>query len=141
MNGMVSTGISELDQRLGGLTPKRYYLLTGTPGAGKTSACLHFIADGLRGGEVCAILTQENADDLFTQAQFIGHDFHAAAEDGSLIVLQYRLDFAHNYARVGNAKVVARELITAMEGVKPTRFVVDSILPFVQTGGMAHGAT
>jgi KaiC/GvpD/RAD55 family RecA-like ATPase len=141
MNGTVSTGISELDQRLGGLAPKRYYLLTGTPGSGKTSACLHFIAEGLRAGETCAILTQENADDLFAQAQFIGHDFHGAAEDGSLIVLQYRLDFTHNYARVGNPQVVARELISAIGSkTKPSRLVVDSILPFVQTGGMAQGA-
>ena len=64
-SGLVSTGISELDQRIGGVSPGRYYLLTGTPGAGKTSACMHFLAEGLRAGEVCAILTQENPDDLF----------------------------------------------------------------------------
>src|SRR5215213_11540453 len=75
--GTISTGITELDQRLGGVTPGRYYLLTGTPGAGKTSACLHFLAEGLRAGETCAILTQENADDLFAQAHFLGHDFQA----------------------------------------------------------------
>src|SRR4051812_38428313 len=115
----VSTGISELDQRLGGLSAGRYYLLTGTPGAGKTSACLHFIAEGLRHGESCAILTQENADDLFAQAQFLGHDFQTAAEDGQLIVLQYRLDFSNNYSRVGNPKIVARELIASLEGATP----------------------
>jgi KaiC/GvpD/RAD55 family RecA-like ATPase len=141
MSGTVSTGISELDQRLGGLASGRYYLLTGTPGAGKTSACLHFVAEGLRHGETCAILTQENADDLFAQATFIGHDFQSAAEDGSLIVLQYRLDFSNNYSRVGNSQVVARELIAAFDGAKPARLVADSILPFVQTGGMGHGAT
>lgn len=141
MTQTVSTGISELDQRLGGLSAGRYYLLTGTPGAGKTSACLHFLAEGLRHGESCAILTQENADDLFAQAQFLGHDFQSAAEEGQLIVLQYRLDFANNYSRIGNPKVVARELIASLEGVVPARFVVDSILPFVQTGGIAQSAT
>lgn len=137
---MVSTGISELDQRLGGLTESRYYLLTGTPGAGKTSACLHFIAEGLRCGEPCAILTQENPDDLLAQAEFIGHDFHTPASHDALVVLQYRLDFSANYARVGNPQAVSRELVSALGGIRPKRLVVDSILPFVQAGGVSHGA-
>jgi len=136
----VSTGISELDQRLGGLAPSRYYLLTGTPGAGKTTACLHFLADGLRSGEPCAILTQENPDDLFAQAQFIGHDFRRAVADDSLALLQYRLDFSDNYSRVGNPKAVAHELIEVLTGLRPRRLVVDSILPFIHAGGAMHGA-
>ncbi len=137
---MISTGISELDQRLGGLTPGRYYLLTGTPGAGKTSACLHFIAEGLRSGEPCAILTQENPDDLFAQARFIGHDFRRAVADDTLALLQYRLDFADNYARVGNPKAVSNEMLEVMTGMRPRRLIVDSILPFIQSGGATHGA-
>jgi KaiC/GvpD/RAD55 family RecA-like ATPase/CheY-like chemotaxis protein len=139
-NSMVSTGISELDQRLGGLTAGRYYMLTGTPGAGKTSACLHFLADGLRAGEPCAILTQENPDDVFAQAQFIGHDFRRAVASDSLALLQYRLDFSDNYSRVGNPKAVANELVEVMTGLRPRRLVVDSILPFIQAGGAMHGA-
>jgi KaiC/GvpD/RAD55 family RecA-like ATPase len=137
---MVSTGISELDQRLGGLAAGRYYLLTGTPGAGKTSACLHFLAEGLRDGETCAILTQENPDDLFAQAQFIGQDFRRAVVDESLALLQYRMDFSDNYSRVGNPKAVAHELIELLSGLRPRRLVVDSILPFIHAGGAMHGA-
>lgn len=137
---MVSTGISELDQRLGGLAAGRYYLLTGTPGAGKTSACLHFLAEGLRAGEPCAILTQENPDDLFAQARFIGHDVRRAVADDSLALLQYRLDFSDNYSRVGNPKAVAHELIEVLQGLRPRRLVVDSILPFIHAGGAMHGA-
>ncbi|MDB4886143.1 MAG: recombination protein RecA [Gemmatimonadetes bacterium] len=137
---MVSTGISELDQRLGGLAGGRYYLLTGTPGAGKTSACLHFLAEGLRAGEPCAILTQENPDDLFAQAQFIGHDFRRAVADDTLALLQYRMDFSDNYSRVGNPRAVAHEMIEVLAGLRPKRLVVDSILPFIHAGGAMHGA-
>ena len=137
---MISTGIPELDQRLGGLVESRYYLLTGTPGGGKTSAAVHFIAEGLKNGETCIILTQENPDDLFAQAEFIGFDFQEAAARETLILIQYRLDFSNNYARVADPRKVARELIDLLEGAKPTRMVVDSILPFVQAGGLAHGA-
>ncbi|HUP89833.1 MAG TPA: ATPase domain-containing protein [Longimicrobiales bacterium] len=137
---MISTGINELDQRLGGLTEGRYFLLTGTPGAGKTSASLHFIAEGLREGECCAILTQENPDDLFSQAQFIGYDFEEAVATDQLVLLQYRLDFSNNYARIGSPTAVANELLGLLENCRPKRLIVDSILPFVQAGGLTHGA-
>src|SRR5687768_7140935 len=137
---MVSTGIPELDQRLGGLVEGRYYLLTGTPGAGKTSAALHFVGEGLKSGDTCAILTQENPDDLFAQAEFIGHDFKEAVAADTLILMQYRLDFSNNYSRVADPRAVAREFITLLDSARPKRLVVDSILPFVQAGGLAHGA-
>jgi archaellum biogenesis ATPase FlaH/DNA-binding response OmpR family regulator len=136
----VSSGIPALDERLGGLQPGRYYLLTGSPGAGKSSACLHFLAEGLRKGERCAILTQESANDMFAQARFIGQDFMAAAAEDRLVVLQYRLDFSSNYSRVGDPRAVADELIRACGGEAPARLVVDSILPFVQAGGTSSGA-
>jgi KaiC/GvpD/RAD55 family RecA-like ATPase/DNA-binding response OmpR family regulator len=136
----LSSGIAALDERLGGLQPGRYYLLTGSPGTGKSSACLHFLAEGLRNNERVAILTQENANDMFAQAQFIGHDFMAAAAEDRLVVLQFRLDFSSNYSRVGDPRAVADELVRACGGVAPDRLVIDSILPFVQAGGTSSGA-
>lgn len=137
---MISTGINELDQRLGGLVPGRYYLLTGTPGAGKTSACLHFLTEGLRAGERCAILTQENPDDLFAQAEFVGYDLREAVADESLVLLQYRLDFSDNYARAGNPRALVNEFMGVIGDDRPQRLVVDSIVPFIQAGGVIHGA-
>lgn len=137
---MISTGINELDQRLGGLVPGRYYLLTGTPGAGKTSACLHFLTEGLRAGERCAILTQENPDDLFAQSEFVGHDLREAVADESLVLLQYRLDFSDNYARAGNPRALVNEFMGVIGDDRPQRLVVDSIVPFIQAGGVIHGA-
>jgi KaiC/GvpD/RAD55 family RecA-like ATPase/DNA-binding NarL/FixJ family response regulator len=135
-----SSGIPALDERLGGLQAGRYYLLTGSPGAGKSSACLHFLAEGLRLGQRCAIVTQENASDMFAQARFIGHDFTAAAADDRLVVLQYLLDFSSNYSRVGDPRAVSDELLRACGSEPPDRLVVDSILPFVQAGGTSNGA-
>ena len=139
-NEHLSSGIPALDERLGGLQPGRYYLLTGSPGSGKSSACLHFLAEGLRNNERVAILTQENANDMFAQAQFIGHDFMAAAAEDRLVVLQFRMDFSSNYSRVGDPRAVADELIRACGGAPPDRVVIDSILPFIQAGGTSNGA-
>ncbi|HKP74141.1 MAG TPA: ATPase domain-containing protein [Longimicrobiaceae bacterium] len=130
---MVPTGIDALDERLGGLVPSRYYIVSGAPGTGKTTAALQFLGAGLEAGERCAILTQDDPDDLLGQADFLGHDFRAAAEDGRLSVLQYRLDFAHNYARVAEPERLADELYGLLEGEAQQRFVIDSAVPFLDS--------
>jgi KaiC/GvpD/RAD55 family RecA-like ATPase/DNA-binding NarL/FixJ family response regulator len=139
-SALLSSGIPELDERVGGVMPGRYYLLTGTPGSGKTTAAMQFLGEGIRNRQPCLILTQENPEDLFTQAHYLGHDFEAAAASDALIVLQYRMDFSRNYARLGNPRAVSRELLELASGQRPQRIVVDTILPFVQAGSMADGA-
>jgi KaiC/GvpD/RAD55 family RecA-like ATPase len=130
---MVSTGIEALDERLGGLVPSRYYIVSGAPGTGKTSAALQFLGAGLDAGERCAILTQDDPDDLVAQAEFLGHDFRSAAESGLLSVLQYRLDFAHNYARIAEPGRLGDELHELLEGESQQRFVIDSAVPFLDS--------
>jgi KaiC/GvpD/RAD55 family RecA-like ATPase/CheY-like chemotaxis protein len=128
---MVSTGIEALDERLGGLVPGRYYIVSGAPGTGKSSAAMQFLAAGLDAGERCAILTQDDPDDLLAQADFLGCDFRAAAEEERLSVLQYRLDFAHNYARVDDPARLVDELHGLLAREPQQRFVIDSAVPFL----------
>jgi KaiC/GvpD/RAD55 family RecA-like ATPase/DNA-binding response OmpR family regulator len=128
---MVSTGIEALDRRLGGLVASRYYIVSGAPGTGKTTAALQFLGAGLDAGERCAILTQDDPDDLVAQAEFLGHDFRSAAESGQLSVLQYRLDFAHNYARAAEPARLADELHELLAREPQARFVIDSAVPFL----------
>lgn len=128
---MVSTGVEALDERLGGLVPSRYYIVSGAPGTGKSSAALQFLGAGLDAGERCAILTQDDPDDLLAQAEFLGYDFRAAAEEDRLSVLQFRLDFAHNYARVAEPGRLADELHELLENEPQQRFVIDSAVPFL----------
>ena len=67
----ISTGIAGLDDvLLGGLTPKKMYLLSGTPGTGKTTFALQFIAEGIRNGESC----------LYVSVGLGGEDFVALAK-------------------------------------------------------------
>lgn len=133
---MISTGIDALDNRLGGLVENRYFIVSGSPGAGKTSVALHFLGAGLEAGETCAILTQEDPSDLVTQAEFLGYDFRTPAEQEQLIVLQYRLDFAHNYTRLADPKKLLEELRSLTGDRRPSRFVIDSVAPFMGSAGM-----
>jgi KaiC/GvpD/RAD55 family RecA-like ATPase len=137
---LVSTGIPALDGRLSGLVRGRHYLLDGAPGAGKSSAALHFLGSGIVAGECCMILTQDDPADLIAQGEFLGYDLRAAAEEDRLIILQYRLDFPQNYSRAADPTRVLHELRSHFEEHKPQRFVIDSMSPFIDGGRAAEEA-
>lgn len=63
---LLSTGIAGMDDVLGGgLTPRRLYLLEGTPGAGKTTLALQFLRAGAARGESVLYLTlSETAEEM-----------------------------------------------------------------------------
>lgn len=55
---LLKTGVVGLDDILrGGLSPDCLYMLTGQPGAGKTTLAMQFLLEGLRGGERCMYVT------------------------------------------------------------------------------------
>ena len=54
----LSTGITELDEVLGGgLLPYRTYLVRGNPGSGKTTLGLHFLTEGTKRGETALLIS------------------------------------------------------------------------------------
>ena len=54
----VSVGVPGVDDILrGGLSPDCLYLLSGTPGTGKTTLALQFLLCGVRAGESCLYVT------------------------------------------------------------------------------------
>jgi KaiC/GvpD/RAD55 family RecA-like ATPase len=132
----VSTGVRPFDERIGGLISGRYYVLSGAPGSGKTSTALHFLGTGLDAHETCAVLTQDDPADLFTQAEYLGYDLHGAAAQERLAFFRYRLDFQRHYSRVADPSLVFEELKSLLWDQIPHRFVIDSVLPLLE-GGMA----
>jgi KaiC/GvpD/RAD55 family RecA-like ATPase len=138
---MLSTGIEALDSRLGGLVEGRCYLVSGGPGSGKTSVALQFLGAALEAGERCAIVTQDDPEDLLGQAEFLGYEMRAAAEADRLAVLQYRLDFAHNYTRLADPDRLVAELEEMLGGPPVSRLVIDTVVPFVNSQGAQDDAT
>src|SRR5689334_3126198 len=61
--GRISTGISGLDDILGGgFDPDRMYLVEGAPGSGKTTLALQFLLDGVKRGEKVLYITLSESE-------------------------------------------------------------------------------
>ncbi|WP_425619034.1 ATPase domain-containing protein [Anatilimnocola sp. NA78] len=55
---LLQTGVTGLDDILrGGLSPDCLYMLSGSPGAGKTTLAMQFLLEGIQNGERCLYVT------------------------------------------------------------------------------------
>ncbi|UCF09075.1 MAG: hypothetical protein JSW28_05170 [Thermoplasmata archaeon] len=75
----ISTGVAGLDDMLmGGLIPKRPYVVTGPPGSGKTTLGIHFLMEGIRNNEnVMMSALDEPPNEIKANAQSFGFDTDA----------------------------------------------------------------
>lgn len=136
---MLKSGIECLDERLGGLMPGRAHLLTGSPGSGKTVACLEFLHRGIEEGQPCALLTVEDPADLLSQCEYLGLSIDEAIASGQLALFRFQLDFVRRCSRLSTPELVFEELRRLLGDPPPARFVIDSIVPFLE-GGTASGS-
>lgn len=127
-----SSGIAGLDDILcGGLVSERMYLVDGNPGAGKTTLALQFLLEGLRIGDRCLYLTlSETRAELISTARSHGWsldgieilelivDESALREDAQLTML---------HASDMELTETMQKLVDALDRLKPTRLVVDSL--------------
>lgn len=120
----LSTGVSGLDEMLGGGIPRGYSVLVAGPsGSGKTVVAGQFITDGVKRGEsgVIAIFEKRPAGYLATTS--LGQDLDRMMRAGGLTVLYLRpLDLS-----VDETLFELREVVTRTGA---TRVVIDSISGF-----------
>jgi len=130
---VISTGIAGLDDiLLGGITPKKMYLLSGTPGTGKTTFALQFIAEGIRNGERC----------LYISVGLGGEDFVALAKaadidlDPDLFTL-HTVEISDEILEGPEQRIFhpaevepaggMTKVLAEVSRVKPKRLVIDSL--------------
>lgn len=133
----IGSGLPCLDERLGGLLPGRTYVFTGAPGTGKTIAALEFLSAGIDAGEQVAMLTVDDPTDLLSQGEFLGLDLEKALAEERLILLRYQLDFQRRFGRSATSDVAFDELRRMLGENRPSRLVIDTIVPFLDAG---HGS-
>jgi KaiC/GvpD/RAD55 family RecA-like ATPase/CheY-like chemotaxis protein len=129
----VPSGISALDQRLGGLEPGGVYLLSGTPGPAKLVAILQFLHAGIARGERVFLLTSVEAAGLLEVARAWGFALDRAWEQGDLEILGFREDFEMRVLRSTEPEDVLEELARLVPR-DVTRIAVDPGSMFLQGG-------
>jgi hypothetical protein len=137
---MIHSGIAPLDQHLGGMVAGRLHLMTGGPGTGKTTACLHFLHAGLQRDETVGLLTTGRLADLTSHARSIGLQLGLPIRTGRLILLRYRPDFINVLARTTSPYRVIDDLSHALTDNAPKRIVIDPVTPFLADGSTAGAA-
>ncbi len=131
----VSTGITGLDEvLLGGVLPRRAYLVRGGPGHGKTTLGMHFLTTGVAEGEqVLFISLGETEGQLRDNAHASGLDIKGI----QFLDLSPTMEFfakAESYDIFSPAEVerepTTQKIVESVEKIKPTRIFVDSMTQF-----------
>jgi circadian clock protein KaiC len=123
-NPRAPTGISGLDEMLGGGFPRGHVILTtGLPGTGKTCLALQFLLAGVATGEKTLFLSlEEDAPALLQSARQFGWPVDAAVKSGHLKIL--RLDPKETR---GNLHRIQSELPKELQALGVQRIAVDSV--------------
>jgi circadian clock protein KaiC len=127
-----STGISGLDDILGGgLARDRVYLLEGSPGTGKTTTAMSFLREGAKLGEASLYITlSETEDELRDTAHSHGWDL-SGITIFELVPPESLLDEQQQQSLLYSSDLelgeTTRMIFEAVERLKPTRVVIDSL--------------
>jgi len=118
----ISIGISALDEMLGGgIFVGSSTLITGSPGTGKSTLGLSFIADGLKNGEICLYAGfEESKKQVLRNAKNFGWDFEQYEREGLLIMRCIYPNEKHLEEHLAEIKQI-------VEGKKIRRCVVDPL--------------
>ena len=138
---MIRSGLTPLDEALGGVVPARIHLLTGALGTGKTAACLQFVATSLRADEPAAMITTDRGSDLKALALYLGIDIEAPLRSGLLQLVRYRPQFAATLAASRSQERVLTDLLNMLGSQTPVRIAIDPLDPFLGDGGPVNAGS
>jgi len=120
----LSTGVTGLDDMLGGGIPAGYsVLLAGPSGSGKSLLATQFIDEGVRHGEPGIVAVFEKRPAEFSQADAHGRRFDQSVRDGKVGIIHTRpLDLSIDET--------LHEIVEAIQRLKARRLVIDSLSGF-----------
>jgi circadian clock protein KaiC len=126
-----STGISGLDEILGGGLPENHlYLIDGEPGAGKTTLALQFLLEGARFGERGLYVTlSESREELVGVAQSHGWDMDSidVFELSSMGLSEAEEGYTIFHPAEVELQQTVDAVLKAVEEHSPRRVVFDSL--------------
>lgn len=128
-----ATGVDGLDDILaGGLERGHVFLLEGEPGAGKTTVALQFLLAGAKGGETSLYITMsETEQELRHGAASHGWELGESINIFELVPPETLLDEEQQQSLLYSSDLelgeATRQIFEAVERVKPSRVVLDSL--------------
>ena len=131
--GDAETGIWGLDDILsGGLSRGHLFLVEGAPGTGKTTIALQFLMEGARAGEKCLYITlSETERELRSGAASHGWTLSDKIEIFELLPPESLLDSDQQQSLLYSSDLelgeTTKQIFEAVERVKPSRVVLDSL--------------
>lgn len=126
-------GIPGLDDiLLGGLRRNRLFLIEGKPGSGKTTLALQFLLEGARTGEKGLYITlSETDEELREVALSHGWPLDRTIDIFELLPPENLLDETQQQSLLYSSDLelgeTTQRIFQAMERVKPSRVVIDSL--------------
>jgi CheY-like chemotaxis protein/KaiC/GvpD/RAD55 family RecA-like ATPase len=122
----VLTGLEPIDSALGGLEPGRPHVVYGAVGAGKTTLALQFVAEGLRGGQVCLLVVRYPAPEAIRTLEALGCDCREDLRSGRLVLFEHASDLVDQLTRQDDYNEILAELDWLIDGLSPDRIVFDT---------------
>lgn len=107
---MIPSGITPLDERVGGLEAGGNHLVIGAPGPEKMVAALQFVHAGVQRGERSLLVTNSDVESILGVAEAWGLGMRDAWLDGTLTVVGFKDDFELRAIRSIAPEEVVEEL-------------------------------
>ena len=119
----IKSGIEGLDEALkGGIPARDITLVTGTPGSGKTTLSMQFLAYGARNGEIGIYFTlEESAYDILEQFSNFDSGITDLVEEGKLKIVEIPLVDYESLKQIISSEI---------DAIGAKRVVIDSITYF-----------
>ena len=132
VDGLIGTGVDGIDDIIrGGLPPDCLYMVSGTPGAGKTTLAMQFLLEGVRQGETCLYITlSESKREIQKVAESHGWDLSRISicelipSEGDLSSDAMLTVFNPSELELG---ATTEAMIAQVKLLKPRRVVLDSL--------------